>query len=109
MVGPLARLLPLARLPRDELSCAMSYPRSLLTWSLALYLLSVLVTSPGKFLGEVPPPHAPGLVDKADGWVQSKAKHRDPNDFFTRLEKVHFTKLYTWMYDGTAAFKRRSK
>lgn len=65
----------------------MPFVRSTITYGLLLYVLSLSSTlALGLFGGELPAPNTPGVVDRADGWPESKARHMQEGDFWYWVE-----------------------
>lgn len=85
----------------------MRYVQSTITYAGVVYLFSIVVLTAGPAInGEpIPQPNTPGVVDRADGWPESKAKHQKPGHLFTTLEKIHFPSAYTWFYENTEDYK----
>lgn len=86
----------------------MKYLLSTVTYAGIAYLLAIVVLMTGAAIGgdPIPQPNTPGVVDRADGWPESKAKHQEPGDLFSMLERVHFPSTYTWLYDDTDEYKK---
>jgi hypothetical protein len=66
----------------------MKYLMDTATYTALLFSLSVALLLCLPALGPVPPPHTPGVVDKADSWPKSKAKHMEEGDFWYSVEQA---------------------